>query len=531
MTVFYQIYIFQVLDKFEVFTNLSMFLRFPVRLGVARGGFTKIYESRIKEGRINFDERQTKVVSLFQELGDRLISYKPPIFDGLKSVGKSGWFNWLSAEETKINDFLESPLCEGLYLYGGTGTGKTMLMDLFFENLEISRKKRVHFHAWMLETHQRLFELQKSRKHSENDLVDLVADEMLKDAFFICFDEFQVTFISDAVIMRRLFTKLFEKGAVIVATSNRPPRDLYLNGLNRELFTPFIPLLEKFCVVHNIDSAVDYRMLASSESDERSVYLSPLDERNRRTFESKFFRLAQNSTNSQIPLEVQGRTLRVTRTAKNTAIAWFSFKELCDKPLGAADYLTIAHRFHTIFVEAVPKLTLQERDQMRRFITLVDALYDNKVRLVVSAEAPPMQLFVLTEAEKKVSGVMDEVFAWDRLVSRLSEMQSSDYLVAHAQRISANEMLGQFHLGQLTETDIADLWSRYDKDGNGHIDAHEVKALLADLFEHTAGHRHVSDEIAQLALNEMDRDKNGVVDAKEFAYYVTKNGLAIHKLA
>jgi predicted ATPase len=431
--------------------------------------------------------------------------------------------------EEEMGSGLTKPICQGLYLFGGTGCGKTMLMDLFYEHVEVQKKKRVHFHGWMLSVHHKLHALSKTA--SEGDLVDKVANEMMHEAHFMCFDEFQVTFISDAVIMRRLFTKLFAKGFVMVATSNRPPRDLYLNGLNRELFTPFIPVLENFCLVHNIDSSTDYRMLAAAEADERAVYLTPSsDEKVKRLFEAKFYRLSQNKTTTDVSLEIQGRTLDVTRAAVNSNIAWFSFGQLCNRPLGAADYIALAKRFHTIFIEDIPKLTLQERDQMRRFITLIDALYDHRVRLVCTAADTPLKLFVLSDQEKKISSVMDEVFAWDRLVSRLTEMQSQEYLAAHAQRISASQMFSQYELDKLHEqTDIEDLWTRFDIDGNGHIDRSELKAMLQDLFEHAFGHRNVPTEVFDIALKKMDIDADGVIGKKEFFTYVRENGLLASK--
>ena len=492
------------------------------------GGFRKLYETQLAEGKILPDLRQLQVVSHFQGLADRLEGYAPP------APLVNNW--WQPAQPMTI--------CRGLYISGGTGTGKTMLMDLFYEHVGIESKKRVHFHGWMLDVHQRLHAMQQEMRKgasprmvgkkngpsggNEEDLVDKVADLMIKEAYFLCFDEFQVTFISDAVIMRRLLTKLFDRGAVIVATSNRPPRDLYLNGLNRELFTPFIPVLEKHCVVHEMDAGADYRMMAAAEVDERSVYFTPITEKTKRLFEGKFYRMSQNETSANVPLEIQGRTLHVTRVVNKSSIAWFSFKELCDRPLGAADYLKIAKNFHTVFIDAIPILTLQERDQIRRFITLVDALYDSKVRLICCAAAQPLALFTLSEAEKKVSSAMDEVFAWDRLVSRLTEMQSVDYLSDHAKRLSAKELLSQYKLSELTDDDVNELWARYDVDNNGSIDASELEDMLEDLFETSLGHRHVSADVLQLALSTMDTDKDGVIGRKEFTEYAKKNGLTFH---
>ncbi|KAF4708386.1 Lactation elevated protein 1 [Perkinsus olseni] len=283
----------------------------------------------------------------------------------------------------------------GLYLWGGCGSGKSMLMDLFYQHVAVRAKKRVHFHEWMMDVHSRLHESQlrsssrmakcntawtaasaEAQRLSlqcevgghQNDLIDQVADEMMKEAWLLCFDEFQVTFISDAVIMRRLFSKLFERGCVVIATSNRPPEDLYKNGLNRGLFLPFIPMIKRFTEVVNLDSSVDYRYImaqAANGGDDRSVFLSPLNDYNKRLLEAKFYRMAKNEVNTHQKLEIQGRHLDVRRAARHTALAWFTFKELCDRPLGAADYLAIGKHYHTIFIEDVPVLTMNERDQAR----------------------------------------------------------------------------------------------------------------------------------------------------------------------
>ena len=506
-----------------------MSLRLSAKLwSLANGGFKKLYEKKVADGLVNFDERQIKVVSLFQDLADRMV--KLPV-EGVRSR-ESFFSSWLRSSAPRT----VSPLCRGLYVFGGTGTGKTMLMDLWYENLEISSKKRVHFHGWLIDVHQRLHALQKSRARDrqgtpksngteEDDLIERLANEMIKDARLLCFDEFQVTFISDAVIMRRLLTRLFEKGAVIVATSNRPPLDLYSNGLNRELFTPFIPIIEKYCIVHDMNSAVDYRMLASEATDDKSVYFAGSDEKTRRLFEGKFYRLARNETTAEVPLEIQGRTLMVNRAAKNSAIAWFSFKELCDKPLGAADYLSIARNFHTVFIEGIPKFTLQERDQMRRFITLVDALYDSKVRLISTAADVPLRLFAISDSDRKISGVMDEVFAWDRLVSRLSEMQSEEYLASHSRKLSVSAMFSQYQMTELTESEIEEIWHRYDVDNNGSIDESELKSLLEDLLEHSGGRSHVPPEVLSVAIKALDTNSDGMVSRDEFFGFVKSNGL------
>jgi hypothetical protein len=278
-----------------------------------------------------------------------------------------------------------------------------------------------------------------------------------------------------------------------------------------------------------MESGADYRMMAASEVDEKNVYFSPMTEISKRLFEAKFYRMAQNETSSSVPLEVQGRSLRIERVANKSSIAWFNFQELCDRPLGAADYLKIASVFHTIYIDCIPKLTLQERDQIRRFITLIDAMYDNKVRVICRAAEQPISLFTLTEDEKQSSKSMDEIFAWDRLVSRLTEMKSSDYLADHAKRLSGGQLLSQYHLNELTDGDIEDIWTRYDVDNNGSIDPDELMAMLEDVFECAFGHRHVSQEVLNIALESMDVDKNGVVDLTEFTNYARANGLTANR--
>ncbi|KAF4664994.1 Lactation elevated protein 1 [Perkinsus olseni] len=407
-----------------------------------------------------------------------------------------------------------------------------MLMDLFYQHVAVEAKKRVHFHEWMMDVHSRLHESQlrsssrmakcntawtaasaEAQRLSlqcevgghQNDLIDQVADEMMKEAWLLCFDEFQVTFISDAVIMRRLFSKLFERGCVVIATSNRPPEDLYKNGLNRGLFLPFIPMIKRFTEVVNLDSSVDYRYImaqAANGGDDRSVFLSPLNDYNKRLLEAKFYRMAKNEVNTHQKLEIQGRHLDVRRAARHTALAWFTFKELCDRPLGAADYLAIGKHYHTIFIEDVPVLTINERDQTA-FTRLGRNWYVRPKQNQVGA------LFSISE-EDKSSSAFDEVFAWDRTVSRLMEMQSGEYLSEHARKLSADQMLGQYELNNLSKEDMDDLWFRYDRDDSGSIDVSELTLLLEDLTEHVEGHRNVPAEVVIASMDFLDLDKNGV---------------------
>jgi predicted ATPase len=391
-----------------------------------------------------------------------------------------------------------------------------MLMDLFFKEVSFEKKKRVHFHEYMIDVHHRLFQMQKADANrmskcdtkwtaasaeaqrlsvthnasstSSSDLVERVADSLMSEARLLCFDEFQVTNISDAVIMRRLFSIMFSRGVVVVATSNRSPDDLYLNGLNRELFVPFIPLLKQHCVVHCMDSETDHRQLTSgSDLDAYKVYF-PISQA--AVMEAKFFHSAQNDIDyDAVSIEVQGRSVSIRRVAKNSAIAWFTFKELCDKPLGSADYISIAKRFHTVYIEHVPKLTLQERDQVRRFITLIDALYDNGTKLVVSAEAILiMDIFKVSTAEKAASAV-DEIFAWDRTVSRLTEMTSVEYLIRHIRRLSYQEFFGQYDLdaGSLSDSDLRQIFVRYDKNNDSIIAVAGLNRMVADIDRYVSG--------------------------------------------
>lgn len=439
---------------------------------------------------------------------------------------------------------------QGLYIWGGCGTGKTFLMDLFYDAVPVKQKKRIHFHEWMIDVHERLHRLQKQGamvrdkantvwtadavkeqrqqlkagagepKESANDLVTQVAKEMMAEAWLLCFDEFQVTHISDAIIMKRLFGVMFEQGAVVIVTSNRPPQDLYLNGLNRVLFMPFIPVLQHFCQVYDIASEVDYRLTTTGEEEDRRVYIHPNGKDEQKLLERKFYRLCNGEVLAGGQIETQGRRIVVPKAAVSTKVAWFRFKDLCDRPMGAGDYLAIAGAFHTIFIADIPKLTMQERDQVRRFITLIDAFYERHTKLVCTADRDPVRLFEVS-AEDKTNSTFDEVFAWDRTVSRLIEMQSVKYLSELARTLDGDQFLGQFNFKALTDEDITEMWRRYDKDDSGAMDAKEVRFMLEDILEKHQGHRNISDDVYNLCMTTIDADGNGSVSYDELSVFLS----------
>jgi len=376
-------------------------------------------------------------------------------------------------------------------------------------------------------------ESQKSSKSKDtksaknpNDLVDRVADSMLEKAWLLCFDEFQVTHISDAIILKRLFSVMFDKGAVVLATSNRTPDDLYKNGLNRALFLPFIPLLRSKCEIVDINSEVDYRLIGEYADDNYTkVYYSPVAE-TRDAVDKKFNRLVKNMITKDRTITVKGRTLDIPESGELASVARFKFADLCDKPLGAGDYLALSSVFHTIFITDVPALTLQERDQVRRLITLIDTLYERKTKLIVNAEKPPETLFTYAGIKKEDS-IHDEIFAWDRTVSRLIEMQSIEYIISQSQAMDEDQYWKQFDEDHLSDQDISEIWLRYDYDQSGTIDFEELENLVRELLQATAGNDALlhRPEFVKTVFSAMDTDNNGVIDKNEFAEFAKKFGI------
>jgi cell division protein ZapE len=305
----------------------------------------------------------------------------------------------------------------GAYLWGGVGRGKSMLMDLFHETLDIAEKRRVHFHAFMLEVHQRLRE---ARKAERGDPIPPVAAGIAEGIRCLAFDEMVVNNSADAMIMSRLFRALIcDQGVIVVTTSNRPPRDLYKDGLNREHFLPFIELIERELDVLELNGPTDYRL---DRIGGMKAWHTPLGDEATAQLREVFFRLtdyppedAANVPAAELDVGA-GRTLHVPKSLKGVAV--FSFKRLCGEPRGAADYLAIAQTYHTVIVVGIPVMGPEMRNEAARFVTLIDALYENKVKLFASAEAEPEGLYR--------GG--DGSFEFERTVSRLREMQSAEYM-------------------------------------------------------------------------------------------------------
>ncbi|MGE4322931.1 MAG: cell division protein ZapE [Sphingobium sp.] len=308
------------------------------------------------------------------------------------------------------------PPPRGLYMWGGVGRGKSMLMDLFFDTVAVHRKRRAHFHEFMLDVHARLALARKSEK---GDPIPPVVDSLADEARLLCFDEMVVNNMADAAIMSRLFAGLLDKRVTIVTTSNRAPDELYKNGLNRQLFLPFIELIKASLDVMTLDGPVDYRL---DRLGDARLWHSPNGPVATAALSEAFFRLTDYppGDRANVPSEelaVQGgRTLHVPKSLKGVAV--FSFKRLCAEARGAPDYLAIARRFHTVIIVGIPVLGPDNRNEAARFVTLIDALYEYKVKLLASADAEPAMLYRQG----------DGAFEFERTVSRLMEMQSDDYL-------------------------------------------------------------------------------------------------------
>ena len=363
-----------------------------------------VYRGLRQSGVLQPDPAQQLAIERLQSLYRALLHYRP-------ETGLRGWLARFGLAENG-----DCPAPVGLYLCGPVGRGKSMLMDLFFRSVPSTRKRRVHFNAFMLEVHDRI---EHERRAKIDAPIVKVASDLAAEAALLCFDEFQVDDIADAMILERLFTVLFDAGMVVVATSNRAPDELYEHGLQRERFLPFIALLKKQLYVLELDSGRDYRL---ARMQGMAVYHHPHDRVAHDALEHAFAELTDGAPGESTTLTVKGRLLVVPRAARN--VAWFGFDDLCAKPLAAADYLAISERFAAVIVEAIPSLAPQRRNEARRFNILIDTLYEARTLLIASAEVPPDEIYVTG----------DGTFEFERTVSRLIEMQSKDYIANRPRR-------------------------------------------------------------------------------------------------
>ena len=360
------------------------------------GPVGKAYAALVAAGELKPDPDQKRAVAALDRLAGELADRRAGILERL--LGRS------------------AKHARGVYLWGGVGRGKSMLMDLAFDHIPAEPKRRVHFHAFMLDIHQRL---KKVRSKSEGDPIPVVAHSIAAEAKLLCFDEMHVTNAANAMILSRLFTALLVEGVAVVTTSNRPPSDLYKDGLNRELFLPFIALIEARMDIVPVNGSTDYRLdrLAGV-----TTWHVPNGPEATAALSEAFFKLTDYPVEdrAKVPSEALdvggGRTLHVPKSLKGVAV--FSFKRLCGEPRGAADYLAIAQRFHTMIIVGIPVMGRNMRNEAARFVTLVDALYEHRVKLLAAADAEPAGLYLEGEGN----------FEFQRTVSRLEEMRSADYL-------------------------------------------------------------------------------------------------------
>lgn len=353
------------------------------------------YDARVHSGALLQDSAQRHIVvmldNLCQSLTDNSHSWFSKIFSGKRAI-------------------------EGYYIWGGVGRGKSLLMDMFFAHAPIKRKKRMHFHAFMLDIHERLHAWRQLG--TEEDLLSTVVKEISDDLQLLCLDEFQVSDVTDAMILSRLFSALWENDVMVIMTSNRHPRNLYQGGLQREQFLKFVDIAEKHMRFLEIESPHDYRL--KQLSDIKKTFIYPLNDASNEFLHDIWQNLTRDGRSYRLDIPVKGRTLRVDK--HHSGIAWLTFDELCARPLGAADYLELARLCHTILLQNIPQLSAEYRNEAKRFVTLIDVLYEQRVKLVATAAVSPENIYITG----------DGAFEFSRTTSRLMEMQSASYMaLAH----------------------------------------------------------------------------------------------------
>ncbi len=375
--------------------SASFFLRAPADgRGAGASTVSGRYRTLAEAGAIGADAAQEEIASRLDALAASLAGKKPGTLARL-----------FGAREAAPR---------GLYVWGPVGRGKTMLMDLFFESISIERKRRAHFNEFMADVHARIHEF---KQKGDGDPIGPVARDLAAEASLLCFDEFMVNNIADAMILGRLFSALFKDGVVVVATSNVEPDRLYAGGINRELFLPFIDLFKERLEVARLEARTDFRL---EKLAGEPVYLTPAGPASRVALDRIFTSLSGAARGAPAKLMVTGHPLEIPQAAGG--VARFAFADLCSKPLGPSDYMAVAHRYHTVIVDDIPILNRERRDEALRLVSLVDTFYDRRVKLIVSAAAQPTGLY-----RTRPDGG-DALFEFERTVSRLIEMQSEDYL-------------------------------------------------------------------------------------------------------
>lgn len=362
---------------------------------------TERYQQDLNSGAIQRDATQAQTIEAFELLYNQLMEQQT-----------RSWASAFVGSFASLFGKSSSPGVKGLYLWGGVGRGKTYLMDIFYESLPFSQKMRTHFHRFMKRVHAELKTLK-----DQSDPLEVVADRLAKEAKVLCFDEFFVSDITDAMILANLLDGLFRRGVVLITTSNIPPKELYKDGLQRARFLPAIDLLERFTDVRNVDGGVDYRLRALKQA---RLYYTPVDDVAKKGLADFFKGLVPDpkSESRNQSIEIEGRDIPVVREADD--VVWFDFYALCDGPRSQSDYIEIAREYHAVIVENVPEFKGQNDDQARRFIYMVDEFYDRHVKLIMSAQAPIHTLY----KEGRLS------FEFERTISRVQEMQSEEYLAS-----------------------------------------------------------------------------------------------------
>lgn len=354
-----------------------------------------IYQQKLHNGVLDKDAGQLRAVQILQRL-----------FAEITGPSRTKrWAFWGRKETPK-----------GIYMYGGVGRGKSMLMDMFYQSLpDQERARRVHFHEFMIEVHDYLHTRRSEDSHSMgfDATLPMFAARLAERTDVLCFDEFHVTDVADAMILGRLFRALFERGVIVVATSNWPPDRLYEGGLQRDRFLPFIDFLKERLEIVHLAGETDYRAACLQGE---ATYFYPLNRATTRRMQDLFDQLTAGAVLEKKTLNIKGRTIEITKAAGG--VAWLTFFYLCERPHGAEDYLEIAQHFDTIFLEGVPRIGYDRRNEAKRFMTLIDALYENHCKLIISADAPPDKLYF----------GRDHKFEFERTVSRLLEMGSAGYL-------------------------------------------------------------------------------------------------------